>query len=108
MRACRYPLHFTAFYQPAGDIDWREGRTIDISTSGVLIQVDDPLPPGTPIEFRFVLPQAADATTRGEICGRGRVVRTARRPSSSQWCCGVAIEQYELKPGEISTWLDDL
>src|SRR5205814_4526198 len=106
MRACRYPLHLTALYQPAGDIDWREGKTVDISSSGVLIQVDDPVPVGTPIEFRFVLPLAGPATTPGGICGHGRVVRLVGSPASSQWRCAVAIEQYELKPGETSHWLD--
>ena len=108
MRASRYPLHLTVFYQSAYDDDWREGQTVNISSSGALIQVDDPLPPGTPIEFRFVLPPVPRATTRGEICGRAHVVRLAAPAASLRWCCGVAIDNYELQPGETGNWLDDL
>jgi hypothetical protein len=100
MRASRYPLHLTALYQPVGDIDWREGTTVDISASGVLIEVDDPLPLGTPVEFRLVLPPVDPGTPRGEIHGRGRVTRLAGPPASSHWQCAVAIEQYEFNTGE--------
>jgi PilZ domain len=100
MRASRYPLHLTALYQPVGDSDWREGKTVDISSSGVLIEVDDPLPLGTSVEFRLVLPPVEPGTPQGEIHGRGRVARLAGPPASSHWRCAVAIEQYEFNPGD--------
>ncbi len=105
MRAPRYPLHLPALYHSSGDIDWREGKTINISSSGALIQVDNPPPVGAAIEFRFVLPPAAQAAGNGEIRGRARVVRLVEPSASSQWFCGIAIEQCELKPGQ-SDWLD--
>ena len=100
MRAPRYPLHLTALGFSPGDIDWRAGRTVNISSSGALIQVDDPPPVGAAIEFRFVLPLGGEATGNGEIRGRARVVRLVEPSVSSQWFCGIAIEQYELTPAE--------
>jgi hypothetical protein len=98
MRAARYPLHVTALYQSAGDAEWREGTTVDISASGVLIEVEDPLPVGAPVEFRLVLPPVGAAGEHGEIRGRGRVARLAAPPASSHCWCAVAIEQYEFEP----------
>ena len=57
-------------------------------------------PVGAAIEFRFVLPLGGEATGNGEIRGRARVVRLVEPSVSSQWFCGIAIEQYELTPAE--------
>jgi hypothetical protein len=105
MRAPRYPLHLPALYHSTGDIDWRKAKTVNISASGALIEVDNPPPVGAAIEFRFVLPPAGQAAANGEIRGRARVVRLVEPSASSPWFCGIAIEQCELKPVQ-SNWLD--
>jgi len=48
---------------------------------------------------------AGQAAGNGEIRGRARVVRLVEPSASSQWFCGIAIEQCDLKPGQ-SNWLD--
>jgi hypothetical protein len=103
MRAPRYPLHLPALYHSTGDSDWRQGQTVNISSSGALIQVDSPPPVGAAIEFRFVLPPAGRAAANGEIRGRARVVRLVEPDASSQWFCGIAIEQCELQPGQSNS-----
>ena len=76
-RAPRYPLRITLRYRQAGDPQWREGRTENISRSGVLFRTDHLMPLQTPIEMLLALPAEVvggeDAAT--VIC-RGRVVRT--------------------------------
>jgi hypothetical protein len=47
-----------------------------------------------------VLPPAGQTAGNGEIRGRARVVRLVEPSASSQWFCGIAIEQCELKPGQ--------
>ena len=76
-RAPRYPLRIKLRYRQAGDPEWREGRTENISRSGVLFRTDHLMPLQTPIEMLLALPAEVvggeDAAT--VIC-RGRVVRT--------------------------------
>jgi hypothetical protein len=76
-RATRYPLRIPLRYRPSGDPQWREGRTENISRSGVLFRTDHLMPLQTPIEMLLALPAEVgggeDAAT--VIC-RGRIVRT--------------------------------
>jgi hypothetical protein len=76
-RAPRYPLRIPLRYRPSGDQQWREGRTENISRSGVLFRTDHLMPLQTPIEMLLALPAEVgggeDAAT--VIC-RGRIVRT--------------------------------
>src|SRR5882762_11441388 len=76
-RAPRYPLRIQLSYRPSSDLTWREGRTENISRSGVLFRTDHLMPLQTPIEMLLALPAEVgggeDAAT--VIC-RGRIVRT--------------------------------
>jgi hypothetical protein len=99
MRAPRYPLHLAMFYKGLGELEWRRGRTVNISSSGVLFQVDDLLAPGAGVEFRLVLPVSAKAGRDGEICGQGHVVRQDVAPGSSR--CAMVIDQYDFQPGSM-------
>ena len=76
-RAPRYPLRIPLRYRQSGEQLWHEGRTENISRSGVLFRTDHLMPLQTPIEMLLALPAEVgggeDAAT--VIC-RGRVVRT--------------------------------
>src|SRR3954453_14836990 len=103
MRAPRFPLHLQVRYRQADDdASWRPGVTENISHSGALVRVEDPLQVDTPVEVRLVLPTALAKGERAEGACRGRVVRTVPpeghddRPGIA-----VAIETYDFLPAAV-------
>ena len=99
MRASRYPVHLVVLHRADGHAEWRQTTTVNISSSGVLFVVDDPLPVGSSLEFRLVLPPNTLAAHHGEIYGHGRVARVVEWPAASRCGCAIAIEQYEFRRG---------
>jgi len=98
MRAPRFPLHLAVRYRAVGHAEWRQGKTENISSSGVLLQGGPyPLPPDTAVEFMLAL--ASTTGPRTEISCRGRVVRLVE-PMDLRKPLGfaVAIEQYDFVP----------
>jgi hypothetical protein len=75
-RAPRYRIRIPLRYRSYGDAEWREGRTENISRSGVLFRADHLMPLQTPIEMLLALPaeMGGGDETATVIC-RGRVVR---------------------------------
>jgi hypothetical protein len=80
-------------------MNWRPATTADISSSGVLFQVDDPLPLDTRLEFRLVLTTTeSDLRNTGELSCVGRVVRLVEPAERDHAGFAVAIEQYDFSP----------
>ena len=76
-RAPRYRLHIPLRYRPSGDPQWREGRTENISRSGVLFRTDHLMPLQTPIEMLLALPaEVGGGEEAATVICRGRIVRT--------------------------------
>jgi hypothetical protein len=101
-RATRFVIHIPVKFRPSGATDWREGRTENISRSGVLFRADYLMPLQTPIEFLMALPDeiGAGATV---VC-RGRVVRTEPpnpddpRPAVAATIAGYRITHSQVDP----------
>jgi hypothetical protein len=72
-RAPRFALQLPVRYRRVGETRWHEGRTENISRSGILIWTDQPPTVDTLLEMSFVLP--VGGTPPGIVC-RGRIVRT--------------------------------
>ena len=83
-RASRYPVTITVRYRPIGEIGWVESKSINISSSGILFEADEPLEVDTPVELSFDLPSEIGGTGNGEITCRGMVVRTIMPPVSDE------------------------
>jgi hypothetical protein len=75
-RAPRFPIRMTLRYRPSGDSFWREGRTENISRSGVLFRADQPVPVLATIEMLLALPVEVGGGENAIVICRGRVVRT--------------------------------
>jgi hypothetical protein len=96
MRAPRFPLCLSARYRPLGKSEWVQGKTRNISASGVLLQAAEPLQVDTQVEVQFVLESDKITGPVGEVACRGRVVRVIA-PSERQLSeFAVAIEQYNF------------
>ena len=73
-RARRYEIDLPIRYRTADAPGWHEGRTENISRTGILIRTTAPLPPRTPIDMLLALPAEVGGRGVPVIC-RGRVVR---------------------------------
>lgn len=97
MRASRFPLHLPVRFRPIGAPDWRDGKTENVSSSGVLLHVRDPPRVDTTVEFSLTL-DGSEPGMRGEVAGRGRVVRVVPPAELPEAGFAIAIEQYNFRP----------
>jgi hypothetical protein len=98
MRAPRFPLQLPVRYRPvSAEGEWRDAKTGNVSASGVLVQVPDPLQVDTRIEFRLGLDEAAQSAPRAVVCGMGRVVRIVSTGESPHPGFAVVIEDYAFQ-----------
>jgi|SRR5689334_15773797 PilZ domain len=74
-RAPRYSIELPIQYRTPDASAWHEGRTENISRSGMLIRTRELLPARTPIEMLIALPSEVGGRDVPVLC-RGRVVRT--------------------------------
>lgn len=82
-RAQRYSVGLPFRYREAGTEVWHEGRTTNISVSGVLFSGMQPLKPRTRIEGTVTLPPFAPGTDSAVLRCRGSIVRNGTERSSS-------------------------
>ena len=101
MRAPRFPLQLEVHYRPLGDARWFQGTTGNVSSSGVLVRVPDPLKVNTRIEFRLALGNAR-VTDPGEVSGRGRVVRLTSESEPPHPGFAIAFEEYDFNPTRVA------
>jgi hypothetical protein len=87
-RARRFALDLSLRYRPIGATAWQEGRTENISRSGVLFLADHVMEVDTRIEMTFVLPVTG---LSGQVVCRGSVVRI------------VQPREDEPRPGLVAT-----
>jgi hypothetical protein len=73
-RAPRYQVGILLRYRPVGESTWREGKSENISDTGVLFQLETALSRDTQIEMMLEVPAQVAAST-GMLIRRGRIVR---------------------------------
>ena len=74
-RAQRYVIPMSMLYRVAGDPTWHEGRTENVSRSGVLFLAEHLMKPDTSIEMVLMLPIEIAGDTAGTATCRGRIIR---------------------------------
>lgn len=62
-------------YRGVDEATWREGRTQNISRSGVLFSADELMAPQTPVELLLFLPAGLPSQPAAAIQCRGEIVR---------------------------------
>jgi two-component system, cell cycle sensor histidine kinase and response regulator CckA len=77
-RAQRFQLHLPLKYRRLGEKNWHEGKTENISRSGMLFQADELLQPSAQLEINLVLPAEIAGLSATEVVCRGEVVRTVQ------------------------------
>ena len=80
-RAQRFQLHLPLKYRQLGEKDWHEGKTTNISRSGMLFQAEQMLQPNAVLEINLVLPAEIAGLSPTEVVCRGEIVRTVNHSS---------------------------
>jgi PAS domain S-box-containing protein len=75
-RAQRFQLQLPLKYRQIDEESWHEGKTRNISRSGLLFQAEDLLQPNVVLEINLVLPAEIAGLSPTEVVCRGEVVRT--------------------------------
>jgi hypothetical protein len=94
-RAERFSLPSWILYRPAGDIRWREGRTENISESGVLFHGPELVQVEVPVELMMAVPPEVAGQAAGTSIGRGRIVRHGTERSDARPTFAAAVTGWE-------------
>jgi len=95
--AARFPIERDIRYKLLLDRDGAEGagKSINISSGGILFTTDRPLRPGTGIEVAISWPVLMDAEISLELVARGQVVRSANGETA------VKIYRHEFRTSQV-------
>jgi len=97
-RAERYTIRIPLKYRPSGTADWWEGRTENISRSGVLFRTEHVIPLQTPVDVLMALPEEVGDAGSGMVICNGRVVRTEPpQPDEPRPAVAVTIASFRLQ-----------
>jgi PAS domain S-box-containing protein len=101
-RAQRFQLHLPLRYRRLGESNWHDGKTENISRSGMLFQADEALQPHSQLEINLVLPAEIAGLSATEVVCRGEVVRTVE-PAGNMLSPALAarILQYHFQHGPL-------
>ncbi len=96
-RSQRFPIETTIHYRKEGESHWQEGRTLNISDSGVLFGARQAPEPRTAVEMTFSLPVEGRNYAGGHVICHGEIVRNAPPAGSSDLpCVAATIVKYRL------------
>ncbi len=99
-RAERFAIHLPVRYREPRSAGWFEGRTENISGSGVLFRTERLLEPKTTVEIRLELPVTLKNEAPCEIVCKGVIVRTEQSNITGiPPALAVAIQNYRFSRG---------
>ena len=99
-RAARFRLQMPLRYRVSGESDWHEGKTENISRSGVLFRAQHLIDIDASIEMSFVLPVRIPNEAAAEVVCSGQVVRTVPPSGAApQPAIAAKIRDYRLIRG---------
>src|SRR5262249_10979911 len=98
MRAQRFPLVLPVRHRLAGTTRWGLGCTVNLSSTGALLCVENLPPRGLEIELRIVLPSRTKSA-QPEIHAIGTIVRRILpTPTNESFGVAVTIDSYQVVP----------
>jgi len=101
-RAQRFQLHLPLRYRRLGEQDWHEGKTENISRSGMLFEAEELVQPSVQLEINLVLPAEIAGLSATEVVCRGEVVRSVEAHGGSlNPALAARILQYHFQHGQI-------
>jgi hypothetical protein len=94
-RAERFLIEAALRYRASGDDAWHEGKTLNISRTGVLFKTSKGLHAKTMLEMRIVFPAEIYGGTPADLVCWGPIVRIQQSDASS--VIAAAILRYRFK-----------
>jgi hypothetical protein len=96
-RARRFALHLQVYFRQPHSTTWLEGKTENISYTGLLFRSTHPLEPETPLELKLQLAIGTKPNPAAEIRCKGAVVRVEHRNGTeTPVALAVAITDYRI------------
>jgi DNA-binding response OmpR family regulator len=100
LRARRFRIEVPLRYRQVGENDWREGKTENISRSGMLFRAEQIIPTNVQLEINLVLPAEIAGLSATEVTCRGEIVRTVDAPGPAMPpALAAKILQYHFQHG---------
>ncbi len=99
-RAQRFQIQVPLKYRPIGQKKWCEGKTENISRSGMLFRGEEDLPMHVQLEINLVLPAEIAGLSEAEVICRGEIVRsTGAADAAMPPALAAKILQYHFQHG---------
>ena len=99
-RAQRFAIQMPLRYRRSGEVAWHEGKTENISRSGVLFQAEELLEMNTPVELSFALPVEVGGEAGAVVFCQSQIVRTVLPPATdARPALAALIRSYEFLRG---------
>src|SRR6516165_9098946 len=95
-RAQRFVVQLPIRYKRIGGQRWFEGKTENISRSGMLFRAERVLKLRTAIQMSFTLPAWEKGKSPGEVLCQGRVVRTVAAVGMNGHVFAASIQRYRI------------
>jgi hypothetical protein len=103
-RARRFGVELPVRCRAFGETAWREGRTENISHTGMLFRTHELLDVHTPIEITFAMPPAIGGEAGAQIMCRGEIVRTTLAASTDAHpLLAARILEYRFVRGRVKS-----
>src|SRR6516164_1010311 len=96
-RAQRFVVQLPIRYKKIGGQRWFEGKTENISRSGILFRAERVLKLRTAIQMSFTLPVWEKGKSPGEVLCQGSVVRTVAGVGTNRPCVAASIQRYRIR-----------
>ncbi|MGH9395392.1 MAG: PilZ domain-containing protein [Terriglobia bacterium] len=107
-RAERFAIELPIRYREIGTAAWHEGKTVNISMSGVLFRATQALHPRTGVEVALTLPVVISGLAPAKIECRGTVVRHGRVAGADKsLVLAASILRYRFEPRRHNTVHDN-
>jgi PilZ domain len=95
-RKPRFCVEIQVNFRKIGDFAWSQGKTENLSRSGILFRTGKPLVVDTPVEIQFVAPRELEENGSLVAC-RGRIVRLDNiNPQEHRLSMAARFKQYEV------------
>jgi PilZ domain-containing protein len=98
-RSQRFPIRMPLRFRVSGDGEWRQGRTVNVSSAGVFFRCQLSADCGTRVEMNFILPSSLAKDSGLEVACKGEVVRLEQvAGAEGQPSIAVKFSDYRLFP----------
>ena len=99
-RAQRFDIQLPLCYRASGETAWHDGRTQNISHTGLLFWVEQLMEVHTPVEISFEMPVEIGGESGAGVKCHGEIVRTVLPATNdAQPALAARISQYQFIRG---------